>query len=113
MPEPKQLIYYTTEDGRTPFSEWLKDLRDRSAHARILARLNRLRLGLYGDTKRLKNADGVAELRLDVGPGYRIYYADHGTAIVVLLCGGDKSSQRRDIAAAKAYWQDFKERIDD
>ncbi len=113
MPQPKELVYYTTENGKTPFTEWLNDLRDVSAHARILARLNRLRLGLYGDAKRLSNADGVSELRFDIGPGYRLYYADHGATVVVLLCAGDKSSQRRDIATAKTYWQDFKDRIDD
>lgn len=110
MPDEKQLIYYQMASGEIPFVEWLDGLRDIPAKARIRARLNRVRLGNFGDAKALAGADGVAELRLDFGPGYRVYYAEFDPVVVVLLCGGDKSTQRRDIAKAKQYWNDFKER---
>ncbi|MCB1805529.1 MAG: type II toxin-antitoxin system RelE/ParE family toxin, partial [Candidatus Competibacteraceae bacterium] len=97
-------------EGKKPFSDWLNGLRDVSAKARIRARLNRVRLGNFGDAKLLTGADGIAELRLDIGPGYRVYYAEFGSVVVVLFCGGDKSTQRRDVAKAKQYWNDFKER---
>ena len=89
------------------FEAWLKHLRDRQAKARILVRIGRLELGNPGDVKPV--GEGVSELRIDYGPGYRIYYAQKGMTLVVLLCGGDKDSQDRDIAAAKVLarkWED-------
>jgi putative addiction module killer protein len=79
------------------FRDWLRDLRDRSAADRINARLIRLSYGLFGDAKFF---DGIGELRIDHGPGYRIYFARRGDTVVVLLCGGNKSSQKRDIRRA-------------
>lgn len=79
------------------FSNWFTRLRDLRAQARIQIRIDRLELGLFGDAKFF---DGVGELRVDYGPGYRIYFVQHGAAIIILLCGGDKSSQRRDIKKA-------------
>jgi putative addiction module killer protein len=99
---------YETEEGRVPFREWLKDLRDREARARIRIRFNRLRLGNFGDTKSV--GQGVSELRISHGPGYRVYYARYGNTIVILLHGGDKGSQSRDIALAQQYWADFQRR---
>ena len=81
------------------FSDWLRGLRDVSARAIIARRIERMAGGNFGDHKSV--GEGVAELRIAVGPGYRVYYTHHGKQIVVLLCGGDKGSQRRDISKAK------------
>lgn len=80
------------------FSAWFDALTDERARARIEVRLRRLSLGNAGDVKPV--GEGVSELRVDCGPGYRVYFTQSGKTIVVLLCGGDKRSQRRDIAAA-------------
>ena len=103
-----QLLEYITEDGDNPFHRWLKSLKDRVARARIRVRLNRLRLGNFGDCKPV--GKGVNELRVDYGPGYRVYYGKSKTTIVILLCGGSKKSQSKDIHLAQAYWADFKRR---
>jgi len=81
------------------FSEWLRDLRDIRARAKVLARIDRLSLGNPGDVAPV--GDGISEMRIHYGPGYRVYYVQRGEEIVVLLCGGDKSSQASDIRAAK------------
>jgi putative addiction module killer protein len=81
------------------FSEWLEALRDQRAKARIAQRLQRLTRGNFGDAKSV--GDGVSELRIDCGPGYRAYYTRRADTVVILLCGGDKSSQDRDIQKAK------------
>jgi putative addiction module killer protein len=81
------------------FSSWLRDLRDIRARAKVLARIDRLSLGNPGDVAPV--GDGVSEMRIHYGPGYRVYYIQRGEEIVVLLCGGDKSSQDSDIRAAK------------
>jgi putative addiction module killer protein len=82
------------------FRKWMVGLRDRRAQARIGSRIDRLAGGLAGDTKAV--GDGVHEMRIDQGPGYRVYFVWRGAVLVILLCGGDKSSQRRDIERAKA-----------
>jgi putative addiction module killer protein len=99
---------YQAVDGRTPIAEWLDRLRDPVVRARITARLDRLNVGLKGDWKSI--GSGVCELRIDAGPGYRVYYAEDGAAIILLLCGGDKHTQVRDIERAHAYWKDYKAR---
>ena len=81
------------------FAEWLARLRDLRARARIAARIERLGFGLTGDAKSV--GSGVSELRIDYGPGYRVYFARRGNELVILLCGGDKGAQDRDIAKAK------------
>ena len=89
------------------FDEWLSELRDRRAVARIAARLDRLAVGNPGDAKAV--GSGISELRIDQGPGYRVYFMRRGMLIVVLLCGGEKSTQDRDIAQAKtlaALWKE-------
>lgn len=83
----------------TVFSDWLGSLRDRRARARIIDRLKRASNGNFGDYKSVK--DGVFEMRVDVGPGYRVYYVQRGKQLVILLCGGDKRTQQADIAEAK------------
>lgn len=100
---PYRLEYYLEDDGSAPFTEWLSHLRDRDAHARISARLNRIKLGNFGIIKAL--GDGVIELKIDYGPGYRVYYAMNGKTVVLLLIGGDKTTQTRDVKVAKAYWK--------
>lgn len=104
----KELVTYQTETGKRPFDDWLKGLKDIKARARIRSRLDRVELGHYGDYKPL--GKGVYELRLFFGPGYRVYFGEDGNTLVLLLCGGDKSSQQRDISGAHAYWQDYQER---
>lgn len=84
----------------TEFDEWLKALRDPIGKARILARVRAAELGHFGDCAPV--GDGVFALRIHVGPGYRVYYWRHGAVTYWLLCGGDKSTQRRDIGKAKA-----------
>lgn len=81
------------------YQAWEENLRDGRAHSRINARIRRLGLGNAGDSKSV--GDGVREMRIDYGPGYRVYYTQRGSEIIILLIGGDKSSQRRDIAKAK------------
>jgi putative addiction module killer protein len=103
-----QLEYYQKESGEVPFSKWLEDLRDRTAIARIRIRLGRVRLGNFGTVKPV--GDGVAEFKIDHGPGYRVYYAISGKSMVLLLVGGDKSTQSKDIETAKRYWQDYQTR---
>jgi putative addiction module killer protein len=89
------------------FKTWLEALTDRQAIKRIAMRLVRLEGGLFGDTKSV--GDGVSELRIDHGPGYGVYFTRRGNAVVVLLCGGDKGSQDRDISAAKKMAAELKE----
>lgn len=81
------------------FTAWLAGLRDRNAYARIVVRIRRMELGNPGDVKPV--GEGVSEMRIACGPGYRLYFTRTGTAIVILLCGGDKSTQERDIARAR------------
>jgi putative addiction module killer protein len=81
------------------FSDWLQHLRDHVGKAKILVRIDRLRTGLFGDAKSVGN--GVSELRIDFGPGYRIYYTKRSKELIILLAGGDKGSQNRDIRKAQ------------
>ncbi len=103
---PKEVVVFRANDGQVPFEDWLDDLKDKRAVARVLARLARVRLGNLGDCKSV--GEGVAELRVDCGPGYRVYFGQKGQTLVVLLCGGDKRTQDRDIRLAKQYWREFK-----
>jgi putative addiction module killer protein len=106
---PKELRIYVTKDGREPFSEWLASLRDIRARAKIRVRLDRVSLGNIGDCHTV--GEGVQELRIDYGPGYRIYFGQEGATIVLLLSGGDKSTQSRDIETAKRYWSEYRRRL--
>lgn len=100
-----QIIHYLTGDGRDLVNDWLRQLRDTRAKAQILRRMNRLEQGNFGDHKFCR--DGVWELRIDLGPGYRVYYAKAGDSIVLLLCCGDKGSQDSDIEKAVELWRDW------
>ncbi len=88
-----------------PFSEWLTSLRDARTVGVVRSRLNRIRLGNFGDCKSV--GGGVEELRIDFGPGYRVYYGREGALVVVLLCGGSKKSQARDIVTAQRQWKEY------
>jgi putative addiction module killer protein len=99
---------YTDAQGNKPFDAWLLDLRDVKARATIRARLERVRAGNFGDCKPVR--DGVQELRIDLGPGYRVYLSRQGAVLVLLLCGSDKSDQDRAIRQAIDYLNDWKER---
>lgn len=105
MAKAKNVIVYRTAAGKEPFTDWLHSLRDAATRRRILKRLLRLEQGHYGDFKSV--GGGVNELRFFFGAGYRIYFAEDGDTLVVLLCGGDKSGQRQDIQQAQAYWQEY------
>jgi len=89
------------------FREWLSGLKDLKARARIIARIRQASLGNFGDAKPLEG--GISEMRIDFGPGYRIYYGREGRAVYLLLSGGDKSTQRRDIKHAIAMWKAIQE----
>ena len=102
-----EIVYYGGPDGRRPFTDWLDSIRDAATYRRILARIDRFEAGNLGDHKPLKNAPGVWEARLAFGPGYRIYFAKEGQIIILLLCGGDKGSQEKDIRQASKFYENF------
>jgi putative addiction module killer protein/probable addiction module antidote protein len=95
-----ELVYYKDENGRSPFIEWIAALRDKMAKTRIAARLRQIESGNFGDSKPV--GEGVTELRIHIGAGYRVYCGRHGPHWVVLLCGGDKDTQPKDIARERA-----------
>jgi putative addiction module killer protein len=103
--QPQTLVFYTAAADECPFEAWLNRLRDRQARVRIRSRLDRVGMGNFGDYKAV--GEGVFELRVDYGPGYRIYFAKAGSTIVLLLCGGAKSTQPQDILKAQDYWKTF------
>ena len=96
---------YITPDGRIPFDEWINTIKNPKDKARILKRLDKVHLGILGDWASV--GVGVFELREHFGKGYRIYYGMETQTVILLLCGGDKSTQSKDIKNAKRYWQDF------
>jgi putative addiction module killer protein len=106
-----EIRHYLTVDEKDPYLEWFKKQRDMAAKIAIGRRINRVELGNFGDHKFCR--DGVWELRMDVGAGYRVYYAVAGKKIVLLLCGGDKRTQHADINRACEYWQDWQRRESD
>lgn len=99
---------YTDASGRAPFEDWLNALKDAQGRARIRARLARVQAGNLGDCKPLR--DGVQELRIDHGPGYRVFLSRQGPVLVLLLCGSDKSDQDKAIRLALDYLADWKQR---
>ncbi len=100
-----EIRHYVSADGKDIFLEWLKQVRDPVAKLQVAKRVNRLEQGNFGDYKFCR--DGVWELRVDVGAGYRVYYAQSGLQLILLLCGGDKRTQDSDIDRAVRYWQDW------
>jgi len=104
-----KLINYIDQGGNDRFQKWFDALRDRTGRVAIERRLDRLAEGNTGDCKFCR--DGVWELRIDTGPGYRVYYAQAGATIILLLSGGKKQTQPRDIARAVDYWNDYQARL--
>ena len=103
-----EIVHYRKADGSIPFQEWMRRLRDRQAKARIDFRILQLEKGNFGDSKPV--GEGIVELRVNVGAGYRVYCGRYGQHWVILLCGGDKDSQDNDMSRAKAFWADWKQR---
>lgn len=106
--KPIELRHFVSATGKDIFQSWLDKLGDPLTRARVEMRLLRLARGLLGDCKAV--GAGVMELRLDFGPGYRVYFAKDGDHLVLLLCGGDKSSQQKDIEHAINYWKIYQAR---
>ena len=102
------VLHYLTAAGSCPFQEWIESVRDKAVRATVAARINRVRAGTLGDWKPV--GDGVFELRVDRGPGYRVYFGRDGRTVVILLTGGEKRSQDSDIKKAKEHWRDYETR---
>jgi putative addiction module killer protein len=103
----RRIEYYETQGGYQPFREWL-DAQEERVSAAVDYRLAKVRRGLLGDVKSVGN--GVFELRIDFGPGYRIYFGQRWGHLVLILSAGDKSCQEKDIDRAKEYWSDYLQR---
>jgi putative addiction module killer protein len=102
--------HYVSRGGRDVFDHWLSRLADARAQAKIASRIDRVAVGNFGDAKPIRQ--GVSELRIDWGPGYRVYFAMIGRACVLLLCGGDKRKQSADVERAVKYLKDYMERAE-
>lgn len=103
-----EIEIYETSSGKRPFEAWFEDIREILTRAKVLTRLDRLKLGNFGDCKAI--GDGICELRIHYGPGIRVYYSKIGNKVILLLCGGDKRSQVKDINKAKEYLKDYRSR---
>ncbi|MBI5595799.1 MAG: type II toxin-antitoxin system RelE/ParE family toxin [Elusimicrobia bacterium] len=103
-----ELRRYRTADGRCPFSDWVAGLEDVPA-ARVMAYVDRMKGGNFGKSRSV--GSGALELKIDFGPGFRVYYVREGSVVVVLLCGGNKTSQRVDIRTALKYAADYRDRL--
>jgi len=106
--KPRVVTNYQTTDGKQPFRVLLRDLKDPKGKKAVIDRLLRVERGGLGHCDDV--GEGVWGLKIDVGPGYRVYFGQDGPVIVVLLCGGEKHGQRRDIAIARAFWRNYKSR---
>lgn len=102
-----EVVQYETQAGDCPFGTWFEDL-DARAAAKVRAAIARMETGNFGDVKPV--GEGVSERRIDFGPGYRVYFGQDGQRLVILLVGGTKMRQQRDIEQARAYWRDYKHR---
>lgn len=101
---PREIRLYERENGRVPFDDWILTIKDHKIRGIILRRLDRVEAGNFGDCEPV--GEGIFELRVNYGPGYRVYFGEDGD-LVVLLHGGDKSSQGKDIKIAKDFWRDY------
>lgn len=106
--QPREIRRYIKADGKIPFADWIDSMRDKKARLKIKLRLDRVEEGNLGDYRSV--GEGVFELRLNYGPGYRVYFGQVGFTIILLLCGGDKNTQVKDIQTAKKYWRDYNAR---
>ncbi len=102
------VIFFQTTGGKIPFKQWLNDLSDMRIRVAVELRIDRILLGNLGQCKTL--GSGLHELKIDVGPGYRVYLAKIGLQVILLLCAGDKKSQSKDIVKAREYLKDYKMR---
>ena len=100
------LIEYETPDGKCPFKIWTDSLRNIQTQARVFRYVRSLSLGIFNNCRSV--GEGVHELKIDFGPGYRVYFGNEGKTIVILLCGGSKKSQNKDIALALKYWAEYR-----
>lgn len=103
-----EILRYQKIDGQEPISEWLNSLPDKMLKIRVRVRLRQVEMGNLGDCRSV--GDGISELRIHIGAGYRVYFGRHGKAVVLLLCAGDKHSQSADVRQAKIFWEDWKRR---
>jgi putative addiction module killer protein len=106
--QERNLRMYVRKDGKIPYQDWFLSLKDKKAAAKIANRLDLLRLGHLGKHRVL--GGGLAELKIDFGPGYRVYIGLAGPVLVILLCGGDKNRQSKDIETVKTYWNDYRDK---
>ena len=104
---PREIVEFIAQNGRIPFRYWLERLKDQKAAAIIDARLTRVRMGNLGNSKSV--GQGVKELKINFGPGYRVYFGEDSGKLVVLLLGGDKKTQPADIKLAQQYWAEYLE----
>ncbi len=103
-----EIRHYLTASGRDPYQEWVDKLKDLTGRVAIQRRVDRMAAGNFGEHKFLQ--DGVWEVKIDLGPGYRVYYAQARNTLVLLLCGGSKRTQATDIKTAVWYWRDYQQR---
>lgn len=101
---------YVAKDGKTPFRDWLIDLKDGRGKAKITKSVTQMEAGNFGDHKPITDGNGLHERRIDYGPGYRIYYITEGEELIILFAGSDKSEQQAVINSAKEYLADYKAR---
>ena len=102
------ILHYRTTEGRYPYRDWVESISDKKVRASILARVDRLSFGSFGDWKAV--GEGVGVLRIHLGAGHRVFFGRQGHSVVILLCGGEKRSQDADIKQAKIYWKDYETR---
>ena len=102
----REARYYVAANGKAPCEEWLENLKDLQGRAIIRTRIKRLEMGNPGPCRLA--GQGVLELKINFGPGYRLYYGEDGDTLVILLCGGDKSTQEKDIQKAQEFWDDYR-----
>lgn len=106
--QEREVEYYETKNGQQPFRDWLLNLKDKEGRQKIKARIARVSLGNLGHCEPV--GKGVMELKINFGPGYRVYFGQVGQTLVLLLNGGDKNSQQKDIQQALNYWEDYRRR---
>jgi len=102
----KSIIIFNSDKHKCPFEDWISNFKDKKTIARILQRIDRVRLGNFGDSKSL--GLGLYELRMQFGSGYRIYFTIENSNLVLLLCGGDKKTQKKDIKLAYSYLEEYR-----
>ena len=105
----KTVIAYVDEYNNEPYTDWLENIKDQKTKERIKIRVRRLESGLYGDCEPV--GEGVSELRMFFGSGYRVYFGEDDENTIILLCGGDKDTQDRNIKTAKKHWKEYKENV--